>query len=269
MAAQDPAYRSTTQDELAKLAAGGERLTGLLFAPPLSLDDLDVSETAFERCLFRLPAIRSTNFSRCRFSDSRFEPTRFANCKLGAAQFEGCVLFDVAQKKGCTFAFCDLHAAEFSKCNLATSAFERCDLYDLRAVDCSFRGAHFRQSTFSKALSRRTVITKGSFTNCNLSFADLSGLSLENCAFLSCRLSEASFIDTDLSHASMLSCALDRAEWDRAKLGHADLQGSQLSGLNLALLADYAGLIVSASEQADLLRQLGIDVRAEPGASRS
>jgi len=84
---------------------------------------------------------------------------------------------------------------------------------------------------------------------------------LENCAFLSCRLSEASFIDTDLSHASMLSCALDRAEWDRARLGHADLQGSQLSGLNLALLADYAGLIVSESEQSELLRQLGIDVR--------
>src|SRR5262245_34616130 len=269
MPADASVYRALTQEELGELASTNASLTGIEFAPPLSLDDVDLSETQFERCLFRLPAIRSANFSGCVFKDCRLEPSRFANCKLAMARFEGCTLFDVAQKKGCTFAFCDLHGAELTKSNLATSAFERCDLHDLRAVDCSLRGAQFRYSTFAKALSRRTVITKASFTNCNLSFADLSGLSLQNCDFVSCRLSEASFIDSDLSHARMLSCALDRVEWDRAKLGHADLQGSQLSGLNLAVLADYAGLIVSASEQTELLRQLGIAVRAEAGPSRS
>ena len=61
----------------------------------------------------------------------------------------------------------------------------------------------------------------------------------------------------------MLACAFDRTEWDRAKLKNADLQGSQLAGLNLAVLSDYAGLIISESEQSDILEQLGIDVRPQ------
>jgi uncharacterized protein YjbI with pentapeptide repeats len=84
---------------------------------------------------------------------------------------------------------------------------------------------------------------------------------LQNCEFLSCKCSEASFIDTDLSDARMLGCALDRAEWDRAKLRNADLGGSQISGLSLPVLADYAGLTISESEQAELLAHLGIKVR--------
>ena len=58
----------------------------------------------------------------------------------------------------------------------------------------------------------------------------------------------------------MLACALDRAEWDRATLRQADLRGSSLSGLNLAVLADYAGVKISDSEQAEILKQLGVDV---------
>ena len=61
----------------------------------------------------------------------------------------------------------------------------------------------------------------------------------------------------------MIACTLDRVEWERARLRRADLRGSRVAGLNLALLADYAGLVISESEQSDLLRQLGIDVRAE------
>ncbi len=42
--------------------------------------------------------------------------------------------------------------------------------------DCSFRGAQFRYSVFSKALSRRTVVSKASFTNCNFTDLDIDGL---------------------------------------------------------------------------------------------
>ena len=43
-------------------------------------------------------------------------------------------------------------------------------------------------------------------------------------------------------------------------MAKADLRGSSLSGLNLAVLADYAGLKISDSEQAEILGQLGVDV---------
>ena len=263
MAIEDPVPHAISQEELQATAETSRTFSGILFPATLALEGVDFMESRFERCLFHVPTIRSADFSGSVFENCTFEPTRFSSCKLANTRFHGCALFDVQQKKGCTFAFCDIQAAEAVKCNFATSSFERCDLYNVRAVECSFRGAQFHGSTFTKALSKRSALTKAAFDKCNFSFADLSGLQLQSCEFLSCKFSEASFIDTDLSHATMLACALDRAEWDRAKLRQADLRGSQISGLNLAVLSDYAGLTISESEQSEILKQLGVDVRPE------
>jgi hypothetical protein len=54
-------------------------------------------------------------------------------------------------------------------------------------------------------------------------------------------------------------------EWDRAKLRKADLRGSELSGLNLTVVSDYAGVMISDSEQSEILRQLGVDVHRHIG----
>jgi fluoroquinolone resistance protein len=251
--------RTISQEELSGRLSGDRAFSDVLFAADIVLDGLDLTEARFERCRFQAP-VRGADFSDAEFSDCTFEPMRIASCKLVKARLSGCSAFDAGTRKGCTFAFCDMHGAEVTKCNFATSTFERCDLYDLKAADSSFRGASFRQSTFTRAISRRSVLTKAAFEGCNLSFADLSGLGLESCQFRSCKFSEASFIDTDLSHATMLACALDRAEWDRAKLIQADLRGSSLSGLNLAVVADYAGVRISDSEQSEILKQLGVDV---------
>lgn len=248
------------KDALMARLAGDRVFSGEHFAADIGLDDLDLAESRFERCRFQMPTIRGADFSGAQFGDCTFEPMRLASCKLVKTQLSGCSAFDAGKKKGCTFAFCDLHGAEVVKCNFATGTFERCDLYDFSAEDSSFRGANFHQSTFTRAISRRSVLTKATFEGCNLSFADLSGLGLANCEFRSCKFTEASFIDTDLSHATMLACALDRAEWDRAKLRQADLRGSDLAGLNLAVLADYAGVRISDSEQSEILKQLGVEV---------
>ena len=249
-----------TEEEFHALAEGDRIFRGVAFSTGLSLDDLDLTESRFERCRFALPSIRGADFSEAKFKDCRFAPTRFANCKFSKAELSGCALFDVEKKAGSVFAFCDMHSLVVEKCNLATCSFDRSDLYNLGATDSSFRGARFVRASFTKSLSRRSTLTKASFERCNLSFADLSGLHLQNAVFRSCRMSEASFIDTDLSDARLLECALDRVEWDKAKLANADLTGSELAGLNLAVLAGYAGLTISESEQAALLEQLGIRV---------
>ena len=139
-----PAHCPLTQDEVRTMADKDRHFTGFLFGPMLCLDDFDLSEARFERCLFSLELVRAVDLSGGTFKDCRFGPARFASCKLAEVHFENCSLFDVAQKKGCTFAFCDLAAAQMTKCNFATSSFERCDLYDLRAVECSFRGCAVR-----------------------------------------------------------------------------------------------------------------------------
>ena len=255
MPVEEPTYRPILQEELSARA-----FDGVLFSPDLSLDDLDFSGSRFHRCLFAVPIVRSADFSEAEFTDCRFEPARFASCIFVNARLTGCILFDSEAKKGSTFANCDMHGLEIAKCNLATGVFERCDLYNVTAKDSSFRGARFQHSTFTKALSKRSLLTKATFDTCNFSFADLAGLNLQRCSFRSCKFSEASFIGTDLSQATMMGCALDRIEWDRARLGGADLRGSRISGLNLATVSDYAGLLISESEQAGILEQLGIKV---------
>ncbi|MGE0424399.1 MAG: pentapeptide repeat-containing protein [Reyranellaceae bacterium] len=256
----EPLHRPIAQDAFLSTLASDRRFEGLLLSADLVLDQLDLTECRFERCLFRIPTIRSADFSGAEFNDCRFEPTRFANCKARKTRFVGCTLFDASSKNGCTFAFCDLQAAEIIRSNFSGSAFEGCDLYGVNAKDSSFRGARLPRSTFTKVISRRSTLSKASFDTCNFSFADLSDLNLQSCEFMSCKMSEVSLIDSDLSHAVMLRCTLDRAEWERARLHKADLRGSNLSGLNLAVLADYAGLRISESEQAELLRHLGVDV---------
>ena len=255
-------HHPISREELSARLAGERVFSGVLFPADVALDELDFTESRFERCHFQAPVVRGADFSGGEFNDCTFEAMRLASCKLVKTRLGGCSAFDAGKRKGCTFAFCDIHAAEVSKCNFATSVFERCDLHDFNAVDSSFRGVSFRQSSFSKTISRRSVLTKATFEGCNISFADLSGLFLQNCEFRSCKFSEASFIDTDLSHATLLACALDRAEWDRAKLRQADLRGSNLAGLNLAVVADYAGVKISDSEQSEILKQLGIEVCA-------
>ena len=262
MARVAPTYRPISQDGFLATAQGDRHFEGLLLPADLVLNQLDLAESRFERCLFQIPTIRSVDFSGAEFNECRFEPTRFANCKLAKARFVGCTLFDTGTKKGCTFAFCDLQSAEIVRSNVSSGSFEGCELYGISAVEGSFRGARFPRSTFTKVISKRSTLTKATFDKCNFSFADLSGLHLQSCEFLSCKLSEVSLIDADLSHATFIGCALDRAEWDRTKLHKAHLRGSNLAGLNLAVLADYAGLRISESEQAEILKHLGIEVDA-------
>jgi fluoroquinolone resistance protein len=248
------------REELLAVLADNRVFDGVLFGADLMLDELDFAEARFMRCRFQAPILRGADFSSSLFEECRFEPMRWSNCKLTRTRLQGCTLFDTGTRKGCTFAFCDLEAAEVAKSNLATGTFERCNLYGFSAVDSSFRGAQFKQSSFTKTLSRRSALTKVTFERCNLSFADLSGLFLQKARFLSCKLSEASFVDSDLGEATLRGCSLDRIDWERARLRKADLRGSELSGLNLAVLADYARLLISDSEQAEILRQLGVDV---------
>jgi uncharacterized protein YjbI with pentapeptide repeats len=154
MAAEGPTYRAVSREEFLALAAADRTFDGLLLSPELRLDSVDLTESRFERCLFQGVTLQGADFSEATFTDCRFEPSRFASCTWAKAQLRGCSWFDADKKKGSTFAFCDMQAVEIAKCNLATCIFERCDLYNLNAVDSSFRGVQFRQSTFSRASAR-------------------------------------------------------------------------------------------------------------------
>lgn len=263
MANADPAPRPLRQDELTGLANTGRKFEAIAFTSAVTLDELDLSDCLFVGCSFDLPAVRGADFSGARFEDCRFSPGRFASCKFPGTRFQGTDFFDADRKKGCTFAFCDLREVEAEECNYAVGSFERCDMHDFRARECSFRGVRFHASTFTKAVSKRMIVTRARFEACNFTFTDFSGVSLESCEFLTCKFLDTAFFDTNLTDAILRDCSLDKAEWERANLTRADFRGSTISGLNLAVLSGYAGLMIGESQQTELLERLGVSVNPD------
>jgi fluoroquinolone resistance protein len=252
--------RSISPQELARALESNRPFEDVIFSADLDVDARDLSERTFARCRFEIPVVRDTDFSSAEFKDCTFLPTRFASCKFTEARMEKCTLFSSEKKAGCTFAFCEMRALELDHCNLASCSFERCDLYNLRATETNFRSCKFKGSDFHRQISRSVVLTKARFDACNLSFADMSALSLKSCEFPACKFSETLFFDSDLTETVLENAIIDRAEWDRARLSNADLRGASITGINLATLADYSGLMISESQQESILEALGIRV---------
>ncbi len=256
-------YAPITQDEFDAILRTNRTFQGRLFSAAVTLDDADCTDACFTRCRFDGLSARGTNFSGAQLTDCRLGQVRFASCCFVEARLANSQFFDIDTKKGCVFAFCEMRAVELIDCNFAENSFERCDLHAVQATGCSLRSARFHGCHFDRAISKKLVLTKARFDNCNLSYADMSKLSLRGCEIVSCKLLETLFWDTDLTKAVLRDSIVERAEWDRAKLSGADLQGASIAGLNLAVLADYAGLIVSQSQQHEILREIGVDVRPD------
>jgi len=256
-------HHPVAQDELAKALASKREIKDGLLPSALDFEGLDGSDAVFTGCVFDGVSVHGADLAGARCTDCLFAQARFASWKLNEVVFAKCTFYDAELKTGCTFSFCEMHDTELTGCNLTDAVFDRCDLYGVRAEGCGFRNTKFKGTRFQKAISRKVALHKATFDNCNFSYADLSGLSLKSCTLTQCKFSETLFWDTDLSEASLTGSIIDRAEWDRARLTKADLRGASLAGLNLAAMVDYAGLKISASQQHEVLREIGIDVHPD------
>jgi uncharacterized protein YjbI with pentapeptide repeats len=98
--------------------------------------------------------------------------------------------------------------------------------------------------------------------------ADFSGAAFRNCRFeqgrfAGCTFGNARFHGCDLfdvrhrQGCSFAFCDMQGVEAEKCNFAN---NSSSVAGLNLALLADYAGLTISESEQSEILKQLGVEV---------
>ena len=203
-------------------------------------------------------AVEGACFAACRFA-----PGRFSRIVMAETRFEECVFVSrEGDPAGCTFSVCDMRACCFDRCDLSLCHFERCDLFEVEMEQCQLRGARFVKPDFSHAYSRKLVSTRASLRNCNFQLADLSEARLPGCDLTGSRFGEADLRAADLSDAVLRDCDLLQAVLTRAKLDGADLRGAEVSGLNLAELASFAGLKIDAGQQHALLAGLGVVVEA-------
>src|SRR5687768_15056192 len=56
-------HHPISREELSARLAGDRAFSGVLFAPDVALDDLDLTESRFEHCRFEPPTVRGADFS--------------------------------------------------------------------------------------------------------------------------------------------------------------------------------------------------------------
>ncbi|SDR47845.1 pentapeptide repeat-containing protein [Pseudovibrio sp. Tun.PSC04-5.I4] len=253
-------YSVLTQAKFANLIASGKPIENAILLVQ-SLETEDLTDQHFINCKIEEGStldsvdLRDTHWKACQFLDCSFK-----NCDLRQATFENCDFYHPETRAGANFRFSDLSNCEFSNCDLRLTHFPNAELFCVSFQSCKMSGTGFEKCDFGKVLSKRALKPRASFLDCQLTYANLSDLDLEECTLTDCNLSGANLENTILRSANLKNSSLSDTETDRLDLSYADLRGGQVGALQLRSLKDYRGLIISASQQHLLLNGLGIKV---------
>ena len=196
---------------------------------------------------------------------------------------------------------CDLNGADLSGLDMAGWWFQRCQMREARAIRAVLEGALFegcrggmadfraarmaeatlRGCDFNNANFGEAVLTGARIAGCKLTGVDLVkagtiGLEVEETLLVSARmkgvgLRHARLVGVDFSMADLSGCdfreavfegcSLREAAITGARFEGADLRGADLGGLTLGDAGRFRGATVSRAQAADLLAQLGLQVR--------
>lgn len=256
-------YSVLTQPKFSSLIASGKPIENAILQVQ-SLESSDLTDQHFVNCQIEEGStldsvdLRDTYWKNCKFLDCTFK-----NCDLRQATFDNCDFYHPETRAGANFRFSDLSNCEFSNCDLRLTHFPNADLFCVSFKNCKMSGTGFEKSDFGKVLSKRALKPRACFLDCQLTYANLSDLDLEDCILTDCDLSGANLENTILQCANLRNSSLSGTATDRLDLSYADLRGGQVGALNLRSLKDYRGLIISASQQHLLLNGLGIKVEPD------
>lgn len=166
----------------------------------------------------------------------------------------------------CVFKKCSFRMATFGHVTFTDCEFVGCDLSVLKVPNSRFIGVRFRDSkitgvnwTMIERTNSVIWFSDVSFENCDIGYANFTGLSLKEMTIDRCKAHEVDFTEVDLSKAILTNCEFDGARFVSANLTHADLRGS--SGYAIDVLnAKVKGMTVSFPEGMVLLKGLGVKI---------
>ena len=120
-------------------------------------------------------------FTGMKISDVKFYACDFSETDLTETQFVNCHFWHPDKQVGCDFSGATLKEASFVNCDLTMSIFKNADLFGIEIRECRAMGCNFRQARFMKKISPRLWLCSAYITKSNLSYADFSGVILEEC----------------------------------------------------------------------------------------
>lgn len=189
------------------------------------LSGLDLSHWRFERC-----NLRHTDVSR-----TGLEGTVWQSCRGAFANLTACDLSEAS------FISTDFNNASFKRANLHSARFSQCkltgaDLFEVKGLELSF----------DETLLVGAKLAGHSFRKVTLNRIDFSQADLRKC---------------DFRQTTFAQCSLREANMEGARFDGADLRGADLGGLRLFDAGMFRGATISREQAAQLLSELGLNVR--------
>ncbi|EEA93409.1 pentapeptide repeat-containing protein [Pseudovibrio sp. JE062] len=225
------------------------------------LEGKDLREVAFHNCSFEPGSdFNGIDFRESRWKDTQFPACTFKSCDLRDAKFENCSFYYADTRAGGCFRHADLSNVEFHNCDLRLTTFPYSQMFCITFQNSRLTGASLEGCDFGKVAGKRALKTRATFTDCQLNYATLSDLDLEECIMTDCDLTSSNLTNTNLTNADLKRTTLSDAETDDLDLTYADLRGANLGAMFLTSLRGYRGMMISANQQHLLLQGLGIKV---------
>lgn len=189
------------------------------------------------------------NFYRCNFDRSDLTDVKFIECNFIEQGVEG----------GCQFNYVNLLDASFKGCRLSMSSFIGSNCLGIEFRQCDLKGADFTKVSFENKISRQVYFCSAFITGCNLSYANFSGVRIEECDLFENRWIGANLQGASLSKSDLSRCEFSEDAWEQFQMKGCDLTNVDLNGLDLRRVK-LDGAKICDWQQDQLLEYLGIIV---------
>ncbi|MGW8391407.1 pentapeptide repeat-containing protein [Pseudoduganella sp. HUAS MS19] len=212
------------RDSLAQQLAAGVRHFVQRSFDDADLSRMDLQDCVFERCTFSGTILYASKMARSNWQRCRGMAADFESADLVDTQFEGC----------------DLNNSKWRRAKLASAGFRACKLTGAAFEEVSHLGASFEECLLVGADMRGFSFRKATLNQLDFSDADLSGC--------------------DFREAVLEGCSLREAVLKLTRFEGADLRGADLGGLKLADVRAFKGAVISHSQAAAIMGEMGLVV---------
>ena len=157
-----------------------------------------------------------------------------------------------AKLTGATLRRWVFEACSFIDCDLSNVTFEGCTFTACRFIDCRLIGSDWRQVA--------SLTAEVSFEGCDLSYSQLSGVTLQGAQLSDTRCHEVDFNQSKLARACFQGSDVAGASFSGADLSDADLTGAEGEQFD-PKDCHMRGALVSVHTATRLVEEMGLRVQ--------
>lgn len=198
-------------------------------------------------------------FTGKKISDVKIYACDFSETDLTKTQFVNCHFWHPDKQIGCDFSGATLKEASFVNCDLTMSIFKNTDLFGIEIREYRAMGCNFHHARFMKKISPRLWLCSAYITKSNLSYADSSGVMLEEYELWENLWNETIVTGANFSGSDLFGGDFSGFSWRAADVTNCDLRRSVTGELDIRR-TNLEGVKIDYEQASSLLAFSGITV---------